>query len=253
MKNTFLTILILSFTIISCDVPQRVPDTTNVTIDGSQNTGSGFTGSGQDSSSNTNTTGNNQSASGVDSTPGFEHCTNSTDLYASSIGSFSLCNHSDTNNDSQYRVYFNSASTTGTCFVPAHRLNNGSSFKLGIAQCVHNQANTPYYMTLNKEMAAPYFNVQRPEPINTVMVLSADAVNAYMACMSAKESYMIANRVVPGNYATAPCCNQVVNNSGRLYCLSTNSQCESAANTYAQSVCQNFAQNYSGKYKQVNF
>ncbi len=183
--------------------------------------------------------------------PGYEHCSNTTPFNGQSIGMFGLCRHSS--DERKFRVKFANGSTSGTCFVPTHRLNNGTSFKLGIAECVHNQAGFSYYMTLNKETVAPTFTNTRSEPINSVMVLSANAVNAYMGCMNAKESYLLSARQILGNNRSPACCYQAVNSPTGLRCLQTNPNCEQAANSHASTVCSDFVQNYSRQYKQVIF
>lgn len=233
-------ILIFSLPIvvlISCDLPQRTPNINELSGSSVQTT----TNPINLPESTTGTSGNTQ--------PGFETCSTDFNYNGQQIGRFSFCRHSS--NASQFQVIFEQASNTGTCFVPTHRLNNGTSFKLGRAECVYNQANVPYRMTLNKELMPPNFSSQRPEPINAVMVLRADAANAYMACMNAKNSYLVSARQIPGNYSSPPCCYNPVSVEGNPHCLQVNPSCEQAANTYANGVCQNFTQSYAGRYKEV--
>lgn len=182
---------------------------------------------------------------------GYEYCTNTTPFNGQSIGMFGLCRHSS--DERKFRVKFANGSTRGACFVPTHRLNNGTSFKLGIAECVHNQAGYSYYMTLNKETVAPNYVNPRSEPINSVMVLDASAVNAYMACMNAKETYFLSARQILGNFQSPACCSQTQSSPTGLRCLQTNPNCEEAANNHASTVCGQFVQNYSTQYKQVIF
>lgn len=226
------SLFLILFALGACDAPQRTRFPTNPdysTVQGfsddgtftecdtsyeedcGQNSGNGSNGS------NTNTS--TSSTSGNSTEMGFESCSNTTPFYGGSVGYFGLCKHAD--DERQFKARFNQSDLSiGTCFVPIHILN-GKSFKLGIAECVHNQANRDYYMTLNK---------QRPEAINGVMVLKASAVNAYMQCMNAKANY-------------------IAGHPGCQY----NAQCLAAADQYAYSVCNSFVQQHSNDYKQVEF
>ena len=233
--------LFIAIIAASCDVPQR-SIAVNELSNNSQNQNGGqnpITGSGNgDGNGSGNGSGNNQ--------PGFEYCTNTTPYNGQAIGNFGLCRHSS--DERRFKVKFVNGSTSGTCFVPTHRLNNGTSYKLGIAECVYNQPNSTYYMTLNKELMPPYYNSPRTEPINSVMVLAAPAVNTYMACMGAKEAYFLS--AMAGN---APCCLQIQNSPMGPKCVAPNPQCEQAANAHANAVCTQFTQAYSGQYKEVLF
>jgi hypothetical protein len=156
---------------------------------------------------------------GVTSESGFETCNLNYQYYGTSIGSFALCQNSQ--NESSFKLKMEQTDTnTGTCFVPINIQSGGNSFSLGIAECVHNQANKVYSMTLSKT---------RAESINGVMVIKSNALNSYMQCMSAKTDYLNA---YPG--------------------CQYDSNCTQAATNYANSVCTNFVQNYSAYYKQVN-
>lgn len=242
-----LSLTLLKFIMVSCDVPQRAESITEYT--GQQTNSSGQI------IIDSNPTGNTGTSTGTNETPstvaGYEYCTNTTPYNGQNIGMFGLCRHSA--DERKFRVKFVNASTSGTCFVPTHRLNDGSSFKIGIAECVYNQAGSSYYMTLNKENSAPSYVNPRTESINSVMVLDATAVNPYMACMNAKESYFLSARQVPGNYQSPPCCYQAQNSPNGLRCMQPNPSCEQNANTHASSVCGQFVQNYTGKFKQVIF
>lgn len=230
-----LSVIILLSALSACDAPQKTRFPTNstdyTTVQGFDN-GSGNSGCetsyeencGQNTNStngsNTNSTnGTTTTATNGSTEPGFESCTNTTPFYGGSIGYFGLCRHSQ--DERQYKALFNQSDlTVGTCFVPIH-IEGGKSFKLGRAECVHNQANQNYYMTLYKE---------RPEEINGVMVLKASAVNSYMQCMNAKANYI----------ASYPGCQY-------------NAQCLAAADQYAYTVCNSFVQQHSNDYKQVEF
>lgn len=245
MKKLFL-LTVFVFITISCDVPQRAESITEFSTPIS----TGTSGNGTNPILPGGGGGFTQNLA-----PGYEYCTNTTPYNGQTLGMFGLCRHSS--DERKFRVKFVNASTSGTCFVPTHRLSNGTSFKLGIAECVHNQAGSSYYMTLNKETVPPNYTNPRSEAINSVMVLSAEnngaAVNAYMACMNAKESYFLSARQVLGNYQSPPCCLQGQNSPNGMRCLQPNPSCDQAANAHASGVCNSFVQNFSTKYKQVIF
>lgn len=236
--------LILTIFAASCDAPvrTRVPSAPNYSDVSGNNIGGtddgGFTIGGDE---NTNG-GNGTNGNGGNNEPGFENCDLSLQYNGGSIGFFGLCQHSS--DERRFKATFAQSSSAGTCFIPVHIEGGGNSFKLGIAQCVHNQANNSYYFTLNKEMAPPNFSYPRSEQINGVMVIAASSVNSYMGCMNAKEDYYI---------ATYGCCYQSVPFNGRMHCIQPNQQCENPANTYANNVCSAFVQSHTNNYRQVSF
>lgn len=219
MKLLVATILFI-FTLVACDAPQRTRYPYDVS--GSSDNGTSTAGTEQpDPSDQTGSeTDNNDDTASSD---GFEGCNLSYQHDGKLIGYFGLCQNNDL--ETRFKVKMaNSDSTTGTCFVPIHRESNGNSFKLGIAECVNNEADREYTFTLTKE---------RSEAINGVMVLKANALNAYMQCMSAKIDYINA-------YSTS-----LFNCANDLACLQ-------AANNYAYNICSQFQQIYSSYYVQVN-
>lgn len=230
MKTLFLLTLVFLF---SCDAPQRTrfPTQSSDTViagggggydgyDGYNDNGSNGSTGTDGSSGTTGTTGSTGTNGSTGSNEqGFENCSNTTPFYGGSVGYFGLCQHSD--DERKFKARFAQTDVVvGTCFVPIH-IVDGKSYKLGIAECVHNQANTNYFMTLYK---------QRPEEINGVMVLKANAVNSYMQCMNAKANYIAAH---PG--------------------CEYNATCLAQADQYAYTVCNAFVQQYSNDYKQVEF
>lgn len=157
----------------------------------------------------------------VNSEPGFENCNLGYQYFGGSqIGSFGLC-QSELNQNT-FRVRLAQTDTSvGTCFVPLHINSDGSSFKLGIAECVHNQADTIYPMILTTE---------RSEEINGVMVIKAGApVAQFFDCMNARATY----------FAAVPNCQ-------------FNQQCVSQADQFANNICTSFVGNYNTFYSQVN-
>jgi hypothetical protein len=234
----------MTFNFVSCDAPvrTRVPtsvDYANIQGNGNFNNNQGNGDGGVNTTSTVNNDSNNQEE------PGFENCEYMSPEYnGGSIGNFGLCRHSS--DERRYKSIFAQSNSAGTCFVPVHIQNNGNSFKLGIAECVHNNADTNYYMTLNKELVAPNFSFPRPEAINGVMVIATQSLNAYMGCMNSKEDYFL---------GTQGCCLQRVYNqsTNRYSCIQPNPQCESGANNYANNICSMFITNHGNNYRQVTF
>jgi hypothetical protein len=237
-----LGLLTLSMIISACDAPvrTRVPTTGSFSSGGVTQGQPGYVDPGTGSNTTGTTTGSQ--GNNVIQEPGFENCDLSLSFSGGSLGYFGLCKH--TSDERRYKAVFAQSNTAGTCFVPVHKQSSGSSYKLGIAECVHNQANTNYYMTLNKEMMPPTFSYPRPEAINAVMVIKASSVNAYMGCMNAKNDFFV---------GTQGCCYQSVPFQGRIHCVNPNPQCEAPANNYANTVCSTFVQNHSNHYRQVSF
>ncbi|MBD64452.1 MAG: hypothetical protein CME62_04555 [Halobacteriovoraceae bacterium] len=224
-----LTIL-LFFSLWACDAPQRTRFQTNPGV-GEDLSDSFFNSSGEpgsgisdeeDSDEDDGTDDDDTAAT----TPGFENCSLVYQYYGGSqIGHFGLCQ--STLNESTFKLKMaNTDKTVGTCFVPIHRLANGNSFKLGIAECVHNESGKVYDMILTKD---------RPEEINGVMVIKYDKaptsypLTSYMNCMNAKNNYILAN----------PNC---INSA----------QCLMDAERHAQYLCTQFKNQYSAFYVQVS-
>ncbi len=242
-----LTLLtLLSFFLVSCDAPVRTRVPTDETLTkGGIDTASQNEDEGDDGDDGTGNDGNGNNGNNQNEEPGYEDCAYLTPQFnGGSIGYFGVCQNS--NDERGHKAIFAESSTQGTCFVPIHIQNSGNSFKLGRAECVHNQANKNYYMTLTKELVPPNFSYPRPEKINGVMVIKATSLNAYMGCMNSKEDFFI---------STQGCCyNQVYNPStGRNNCINPNPQCDQAANNYANNVCNAFVQAHTDNYRQVNF
>jgi hypothetical protein len=245
MKLILLT-FIMTFIFVSCDAPMRTRVPTSVDYANVQ-------GNGFDEGDGNNQNNNNGGQGGIDTgdtnndqeEPGFENCEYMSPEYnGGSIGNFGLCRH--TTDERRYKSIFAQSNPAGTCFVPVHIQNSGNSFKLGKAECVHNSADTNYYMTLNKELVAPNFSYPRPETINGVMVIASASLNAYMGCMNSKEDYFL---------GTQGCCLQQVYNpsTNRYSCVQPNPQCESGANNYANNICSLFVTNHGNHYRQVTF
>lgn len=237
-------LFLLSFIITSCDAPvrTRVPSNTYLSDVGA----SGVDDNGVVANPDTNggngtiTTGGTGISTGSENFPGCEYL--SPQYNGGSIGYFGLCQGIDSR---QFKAVL--AESVPTCFVPVHILNSGNSFKLGMPQCLPNPTpDTQYPWTFVKEGVAPNFNMPRPEAINGVMVIRSTSVNAYMACMDAKENYFV---VAQG------CCAQTVYNSStnKYNCVQPNPACEAAANAEANFRCGQFVQNHSDHYRQVDF
>jgi hypothetical protein len=222
MRNTIFTFFLLAF-VASCDAPQTIREeqmqysnssgSMDYTGNYSDNQGSG---NDNDYTDQTDT----DPSTDVTSTPGFENCDLGIQYNGGSIGNFGICQNSQ--QEAQFKAIFanSAAPTDGTCFVPVH-ISGTTSFKLGIAECVRNTADTPYDIPLTK---------QRPEAINGVMVIKASSLNSYMQCMNAKANYINSQ---PG--------------------CAYNQACITAATNYANQVCSSFVSYHSNNYKQIQF
>jgi hypothetical protein len=233
--------LLFSFILISCDAPvrTRVPVSDNFEGVVDQGTVDTTTTTNAGNGTNGNPPIDNESQ------VGFEHCPYvDPEFDGGSMGYFGLCQNEDDHR--VFKAVFAQSSTQGNCFIPIHILENGNSFKLGKAECVHNQPDQNYYMTLTKETVPPSYSYPRPEDVNGVMVIKLESVNAYMGCMNAKEDFLT---------ATNGCCFQRTYNqsTGRYNCVQPNQQCIPAADNYANNICNMFVQNHSNSYRQVNF
>lgn len=220
MKSLLLTfLLILS---VACDTPVRnrspyaQPTDTSSKDNPDDNPSVGGQGKDNDGDGDA---GEGGSGSETTQDDGFKDCNIGYVYYALRIGNFGLCQSSK--DETKFKLKLANADTSiGTCFVPIHVNSDGSSYHLGSAQCVNQEADRVYDMTLTKD---------RTENINGVMVVKANALNGYMQCMTAKMQFI-----------------QTYNNC--VY----NSYCMASADQWAQEVCYNFTQVYDGHYYQVN-
>lgn len=214
-----LSSLLLLFIFTACDAPMRTRIPTNTTptssVGGQNNVVD------ENPSSPDEPTPDPVEEDPVTSTPGFENCALGPQFYGGSrIGSFGICQ--STINESSFKLKMASSDQSqGTCFIPLKIVDGGNSYKVGIAECVHNEANKVYPVTLTKD---------RSDEINGVMVIKAGAAtNAYMNCMSAKNDYIL----------SVPNCQY-------------SSSCIDSANQYANYVCGQFVGTYSTFYTQVS-
>ncbi|MEE2670348.1 MAG: hypothetical protein VYA54_01460 [Bdellovibrionota bacterium] len=214
--------LSLFLLIQACDAPQRTRNPYgSVSTSGTTTTDGGTSSVTDDSTTDTSDDGIEDSTS-TTVIPGFEDCNLEYRYYANNIGYIGLCQND--NSENRFKLKIDRSDVQyGTCFVPVHAQLDSqgkrTSFKLGIAECVRNQKDKEYTMTLTK---------QRSEEINGVMVVKATAVNAYLQCMSAKVDFLSA---YPGCQYDASCLQ--------------------AANNYASSVCSQFVSTYPNDYKEI--
>lgn len=219
----YITLLSIFIFTISCDSPvrSRNPYATPINTSGvetQQTDGQSGTDTTNKVTPGTDTTSGSTSDE-ITTSPGFENCSLGYDRYINTVGNFGLCQSSL--DEAKFKTKFaNTDSSLGTCFIAIHVNNDGSSYNLGAAECVHHQANKVYSFGLSKD---------RSENINGIMVVKANALNGYMKCMSAKMYYM-------SNYQNC----------------SYYPQCVQAANQYAAEVCTSFSQVYIGHYLQIN-
>jgi hypothetical protein len=220
-----INLLFFIFLLQACDTPQRTrnPYGLELPVSSSETPGEDSKVSDVDSDGAGDDKSDDSTDGGVSDTPttttGFEDCNLSFQFFGNAMGYFGLCQNSEMETKFKLKMAMSDTSV-GTCFVPIHIQNTGSSFKLGIAECVHNEANKEYEMTLTKD---------RGENVNGVMVIKSNALNAYMQCMSAKVDFI---------NAYAPNC-------------AYDSNCLQAADNYAANVCSQFVSTYKNYYKQV--
>lgn len=233
MIKLFSLTLVLIFT-ISCDVPQRNryinPGTTSIsgTGDGETETTT-YTTSPDKSDTSDESTVITTPSSSTDSEPGYENCNLAFSHYGGSVGYFGVCQN--TSDERGFKFKFqnqyncqggsNMSTNCGVCFIPMNMMSNGTSFMVGPAQCVHNNADQAYYGTFSKT---------RSEPINATIVIHRTSLDAFIQCSNAKSDYL-----------------------SQCYGGAYNQACVTAAENYAYQVCTSFTQQHSAHYKQVSF
>lgn len=223
MKKLALLSLI-TFTLFGCDQPIK-----SRYVNGGGSLGTGFDmGSGNNigtngdngSGSTTSSSTTGQSTTGGQLGDGYENCTLNYQYYGGSFGYFGICQHAT--NERQFKAKFQTSNTQGICFVPVHFNDDGSSYKVGRAECSNAIASGSIYtIPTTKDVSAS---------INGVMVIQYSSLNSYMQCMTYKANYLAAN----------PACQY-------------NSYCLQQVNQQANIICQNFKTNHSNNYKQVQF
>lgn len=205
---------------MACDAPQRTRYPT-ADVFGGFGTGDGANVAGDPAADPTNPT---TPQTPTNAEPGFDYCNLAYQYHGGAIGNFGICQNSY--DKRKFMAKFETPDNLdptqkdGTCFVPMHK-QGAASFMLGNPECVHKQSNVEYNIPL-------YTN--RPETVNAVMMVKEVALNAFLGCMTAKADYM---NMYPG-------CNM-------------NQSCMSAADAYANSVCNTFKNTHSNNYKQVEF
>ncbi len=172
--------------------------------------------------------------------PGFENCDISYRFNGGfNIGTFALCQSSLQSANFRLRMAQSDLSV-GTCFVPLHINNDGSSFKLGIAECVHNQQGTIYPMILTTDQTLTIDpQTGQNYELNGVMVIKAgDAVARFFDCLGARDNFL------QSYFQSTPNCE-------------FNQQCvaqgNNLANNFANNICSQFVGNYNDSYLQVRF
>jgi len=220
MKITLFALMILLIS-NSCDAPQRTRNPYGVPLPASTSETEEVNNFSNNDSSQTQDPDGESIVPPTTPATGLEDCNLNFQFYGGSIGYFGMCKNSQQQNKFKVKMAISVyEQSQGTCFVPINIQPNGSSYKLGIAECVTHQANMEYDMTLTTE---------RAEPINGVMVIKYLAVGPYMNCMNAKINFY--------NSATPNC----------IY----DPSCVNAAENYAASICTQFVSTYSNYYKQV--
>ncbi len=210
------------YMVSACDSPRKTRDPYS-SVNGSTITTSGTTDNTTDDSTSDSATDDTTDSTddSTTTTTGFENCNLNYQYFNQYIGNFAICQNSL--DDTKFKIKISQNDyTEGTCFVPIRRNTNGTSFKLGIAECVNNEAGKEYTATLSKE--------NQNYKINGVMVLKARALSPYMMCMNAIVDYnnYMANPYYGSNNIDSGCYQSSYGNS----------------NTYAQCVCNKFVSYY---------
>jgi hypothetical protein len=160
--------------------------------------------------------------------PGFEYCDLGFQYNISAIGYFGMCKHATYENI--YKVKFQTTPPPqGMCFVPMHRQADGSSFRVGVAECTQSTNIMPNYV-----LTVPFMSKELPNIINSVIVIHSSSLNSFLECQNAKTNFYAANGCNCNEYG----CNKQI-------CYQ--------ADAHAQQVCNNFISNHGNKYRQVNF
>lgn len=213
-------LILAIFTAFACDAPQKVRYPSSGAVGSSIGSGASgdANGVGNESGQDSQWQEDGQSDQPSNSEPGFENCNLGHRYNAGSVGAFGICQ----NEYYKSQIKISMAQTSlnpGTCFVPM-RIQGSKSYNLGVAQCVHNQADKTYFANLT---------TFRSDPINGVMVLKATSVEPFMRCMGARSDYQL-GKLPPSVYQTY-----------------------GSPEAYASYVCTNFVQTHSNNYKQVQF
>jgi hypothetical protein len=221
---TTLTFLLLS----ACNPPQQ-ERFIDYSFDGQQ--GSGFNNftSGSGTSTNTDNFVPNPNTDPTNLGPGFEFCDLGYRYSINQLGYFGICRHNSAEN--MYKFQFNQTpAMPGVCFVPMHRNADGSSFKVGMAECVQS-----VYIQPNNVLNLVFRSKELPDTINAVMVVYSNSLTPFMDCQNGKAQFYQANGCSCDIYGQ---CNKPV-------CYQ--------ADSYAQQICETFVSNHAGYYRQVNF
>ncbi len=196
--------------LMACDSPQRTRNPYGVPLPAEISTsGNGILDTNPDSNI-VDADPNVGTTTPTNITAGFDNCNLAYQYYNSFIGHFGICQSSQV--DTQFKIKIAQADAVeGNCFVPTYIMPDGTSYKLGRAECVRNEADKEYDMTLSKE---------RSETINGVMVIKYNALGPYMDCMNAKVNFLTAFPNYPeadANIYAANVCSQFVNTFRNYY------------------------------------
>lgn len=127
--------------------------------------------------------------------PGYSSCDLNNIRSSGSLGGVGIC-HS-TIDETKIKVKFvTTDQTDGTCFVPTHKNNDGTSIYIGVAQCTYHNTNQQLNGTLIKNRPG-YSNAS----LNGVMIMKRSYLNDYFACMDAIPNFITNN--CPSNTTNA--------------------------------------------------
>jgi len=243
MKNYLILFSLLAL-VAGCDAPQRTraPSTyvngnsLNNTSNASGNFSSAGSSSGSTSGSSTGTT------TGGSTSPGFETCNISQDRYHTiDIGFFNICQSTQDETAMKFRTSLASTSVR-TCIIPTYKDASGSSTWIGQPQCTYTTAGQVVSGKLYKDR-----NGFTSYPLNGAIVMKEPLLPQYFNCMQGYSNW-------PGNACP--------NGASTSYCAywlprcpygsKSNAQCDTEGRNYMASICNQFKNQYSNSYLDIN-
>ncbi len=163
---------------------------------------------------------------------GFESC--NLNIYKDNavIGQVSVCKNS--NQETSVKTKYSKQDyAERTCLIPSHKLSNGSSFYLGVPQCMFHGSG----QILNGQLVKNRSGFTQ-YAINNIMVMKQTSLNAYFACMDAVVNHIAAYCPT----VTDTSCNMYnVNPQMKAYCQ----QCITNAYNSMTNLCNQFKSGHS--------
>jgi hypothetical protein len=163
---------------------------------------------------------------------GFESCNLNVYKDNAVIGQVSVCKNS--NQETSVKVkYSRQDYAERNCLIPSHKLSNGSSFYLGVPQCMFHATG----QILNGQLVKNRSGFTQ-YAINNIMVMKQTSLNAYFGCMDAVVNHIAAYCPT----VTDTSCNLYnANPQMKAYCQ----QCITNAYNSMNNLCNQFKANHS--------